>query len=205
MKRTTSTLAALGLALSGTAALAGVYIPPGGRVERQPATDQRHDGRRDDRRDDRRDERRDDRRVDRRADHSPPPPRHVSPRDPGPHRGSAPGWRDDRGRQWRYSRDWYDHYRADRWRFDQGRWYARDRYSIGIYVFPRGYSLRSWQRGQWLPGAYYAERRWHLAEYWRFALYDPPYAAGWVRVGDDALLVDLRSGEVLDVVYRMFW
>ena len=39
MIRTTSTLAAFGLALSGTVALAGAYIPPGGRVERQPPAD----------------------------------------------------------------------------------------------------------------------------------------------------------------------
>ena len=32
-----------------------------------------------------------------------------------------------------------------------------------------------------------------------------PYASNWVRVGDDALLVDLRTGEVLDVVYELFW
>ena len=72
-------------------------------------------------------------------------------------------------------------------------------------MFPRGYSIRLWQRGQWLPSAYYVERRWHLVEYWRFGLYDPPYASNWVRVGDDALLVDLRTGEVLDVVYELFW
>jgi Ni/Co efflux regulator RcnB len=122
-------------------------------------------------------------------------------RDPG----AYTGWRDDRGRDWRHRREWYDQYRADRWRYDRGRWYSRTRFSVGIYLFPRGHSVRLWQRGQWLPSAYYVERRWHLGDYWRYGLYDPPYAAGWVRVGDDALLVDLRTGEVLDVVFELFW
>ena len=72
-------------------------------------------------------------------------------------------------------------------------------------MLPRGYAPRYWARGQWLPSAYYVERRWHIVDYWRYGLYDPPYAAGWVRVGDDALLVDLRSGEVLDGVGELFW
>lgn len=291
MKRTTSTLAALGLALTGTVAFAGAFIPQGGRVERQPSdnpeaapgpvaggSDRGRDGRgggmrderraepprpepprvepprvepprveprdarRDERREDRRDERRDDRRDDRREDRrdmgadarrwddrrgddrgrgSPPPrdsrgydDRRVYREPPRPgwstrpydrDRGQSYGWRDDRGRDWRYRREWYDQYRADRWRYDRGRWLARERFSIGIYIAPRGYALRSWQRGQWLPSVYYVERRWQLDDYWRYDLYDPPYAAGWVRVGYDAVLVDLRSGEVLDVVCELFW
>jgi hypothetical protein len=286
MKRTTTTLAALGLVLTGTVALAGADVPTGGRVERQPTDnpdpgprgrpdmggreargggmrderrderrevrpeqrrddrrEERRDERRDDRRDDRRNERRDERRDDRRDDRwdSRRDPRHdrrdddrrrddprredrhwddrrwegrgpsVSPRPgwstrpPDRDRGSHYTWRDERGRDWRYRREWYDQYRADRWRYDRGRWFARERFTIGVYVFPRGYSVRYWQRGQWLPSVYYVERRWHLGDYWRYGLYDPPFDAGWVRVGDDALLVDLRSGEVLDAVYSLFW
>ena len=64
---------------------------------------------------------------------------------------------------------------------------------------------RYWQRGQWLPSAYYMESRHHLGDYWRFELYAPPFSARWVRVGSDALLIDIRSGEILDVVYELFW
>ena len=70
---------------------------------------------------------------------------------------------------------------------------------------PRGYAPRYWQRGQWLPSSYYVERRYHLVDYWRFDLYDPPFGARWVRVGSDALLIDYGSGEVLDVVFELFW
>jgi Ni/Co efflux regulator RcnB len=115
------------------------------------------------------------------------------------------GWRDDRGRDWRHGRDWYDRYRAEHFRDDRGRYLARQRFSLGLYVVPRGYAPRHWQRGQWLPSSYYAERRHHLAEYWRFDLYDPPFGTRWVRVGSDALLIDYGSGEVLDVVFELFW
>ncbi len=115
------------------------------------------------------------------------------------------GWRDERGRDWHYSRDWYDHYRAEHFRYDRGRYLSRERFSIGLYFVPRGYAPRSWQRGQWLPSTYYGERRYHLVDYWRFDLYDPPFGARWVRVGDDAMLIDYGSGEILDVVYELFW
>ncbi len=119
--------------------------------------------------------------------------------------GQRRGWRDERGRDWHYSRDWYDRYRAEHFRYDRGRYLARERFSIGIYFVPRGYAPRYWQRGQWLPTTYYGERRYHLVDYWRFDLYDPPFGARWVRVGDDALLIDYGSGEILDVVYELFW
>ncbi len=115
------------------------------------------------------------------------------------------GWRDERGRDWRHGRDWYDRYRAEHFRYDRGRYLARQRFSLGLYVVPRGYAPRHWQRGQWLPSAYYVERRQHLADYWRFDLYDPPFGTRWVRVGSDALLIDYGSGEVLDVVFELFW
>lgn len=155
-------------------------------------SDSRHDGRRDDRGS--RDVR--------------PPSHDPRPRgwdDRGRRDANPRGWRDERGRDWHYSRDWYDRYRADHFRYDRGRYLARQRFSIGVYFVPQGYAPRYWQRGQWLPTSYYGERRYHLVDYWRFDLYDPPFGARWVRVGSDALLVDYGSGEVLDVVFELFW
>ena len=34
---------------------------------------------------------------------------------------------------------------------------------------------------------------------------DPPYGYVWVRYGDDALLVDVDTGEILRVVYGVFY
>jgi len=33
----------------------------------------------------------------------------------------------------------------------------------------------------------------------------PPVGCEWVRVGSDALLVDIWTGEVLSVEYGLFW
>ncbi len=123
-------------------------------------------------------------------------------RRPAPQRGSA-GWRDERGRQWQYSRDWYERYRSGRFRYDREPVAAA--LSVGIYIAPRIYAPRYWARGQWLPAGYYADRRYRLTDYGRFDLYDPPFGAGWVRVDSDALLIDISSGEVLEVVYSLFW
>jgi Ni/Co efflux regulator RcnB len=55
-----------------------------------------------------------------------------------------------------------------------------------------------------LPFAYYDDR-YVIEDYGRFDLYDPPFGCRWVRVRGDALLVDLETGEVLDVVYDLYW
>jgi hypothetical protein len=114
-------------------------------------------------------------------------------------------WRDPRGRPWRYEPRWYDDYRLRHYRYYGGRHYARERFYVGIYLLPRGYSYRVWRIGEWLPWAYYDGGRYELRDYWRYGLYDPPYWARWIRVRDDALLVDLDTGEVIDVVYDLFW
>ena len=113
-------------------------------------------------------------------------------------------WRDHRGREWRYDRGWYDRYRVQTWRYDRGRYYARNRYSIGYYSPPPRFVVRLWVTGDRLPSSYY-ERRYLISDYWRFDLYEPPYWAHWVRVRNDALLIDRDTGEVLDVVYDLYW
>lgn len=98
----------------------------------------------------------------------------------------------------------YDRFRAEHFRFDGGRYVGRTRYRLGSYVWPRGFGVHVWLAGDWLPPAFFLDGRYAL-EYWRYGLYPPPPACRWVRVGDDALLVDNFNGEVLDVIYRLFW
>ena len=112
---------------------------------------------------------------------------------------------DDRGRAWRNDRNGYDRNRAEHFHVDRGRYYGPTRFSIGIYLAPPGYPTRGWYRGQRLPPAYFGSGRYWLNDYGRFELYDPPFGAGWVRSGDDALLIDIQSGDILDVVYSLFW
>jgi len=113
-------------------------------------------------------------------------------------------WRDERGRTWHHERDWYDHYRADHFRYYGDRYYARQRFSIGFYSAPWGYRTRLWSYGDRLPMAYY-DGRYVIDNYYDYDLYEPPFATEWVRVGNDVLLIDLQDGEVLDVIADLFW
>ena len=54
-----------------------------------------------------------------------------------------------------------------------------------------------------LPRAYWAAP-YVLADYWLFALEVPPAGYEWVRDGNDALLVNTGTGEILQVEYGVF-
>lgn len=114
------------------------------------------------------------------------------------------GWHDQRGHSWHHDRDWYDSYRDDHFRFYGNRYYARQRFTIGFYYAPWGYTTRLWRCGDRLPLPYYSAR-YVLDDYYNYDLYAPSYATAWVRVGNDVLLIDMVSGEVLDVVASLFW
>lgn len=113
-------------------------------------------------------------------------------------------WRDEHGRSWHHDRDWYQRYHYDHFRYYGNRFYARQRFSIGFYDAPWGYVPRVWVYGDRLPLSYYGYR-YVIDDYYNYDLYAPPYATAWVRVGDDVLLVDLDTGEVLDVIANLFW
>jgi len=141
--------------------------------------------------------------VDRRADDPRGGYRAGQPGQPG-----QPGWTGGRGAppaHRDYSWRDYDRYRAQNFRFDNGRYLARSRYRMGDYYWPRGYSNDVWLIGAWLPAAFFLDTRYQLVEYWRYGLYEPPFGTHWIRVGADALLVDDFNGEVLDAIYDLFW
>jgi Ni/Co efflux regulator RcnB len=48
-------------------------------------------------------------------------------------------------------------------------------------------------------------RDYWIGDFIMFALMSPPDGYVWVRVGDDALLVDADTGEVVQVVYDVFY
>jgi len=91
--------------------------------------------------------------------------------------------------------------------FDRGTYQrnftAPRRYRWQTYNRPRGWYYRRWTYGQVLPSIFWANDYW-LNDYWMFDLPIPPYGYVWVRYGDDALLVNRRTGEVLQVVYGLF-
>ncbi|MBB3983352.1 hypothetical protein GGR44_003040 [Sphingobium fontiphilum] len=167
------------------------------REDRQDWRQDRRDDRRDwreDRRDDRRDwrqDRRDEWRNDQRRDE----------------------WRRDQARRysdrdrWNSQRRWDNRWRAER-RYDWNsyRTQYRERYRLGRYYAPRGwdYGYRRFSIGFFLSNMLYSNNYWINDPYY----YRLPPAYGtlrWVRYYDDALLVDIRDGYVVDVIHNFFW
>ena len=147
---------------------------------------------REDRREDRRDTRNDRRedRADRRDDR----------------RDVRQDWRRDRREDRAESRRWNRAWRQDR-RYDWQRWrYAnRSLFSVGRYYSPfRNYGYSRFSIGLRIGSPFYSSRYW-INDPWQYRL--PPAYAGtrWVRYYDDVLLVDLYTGEVIDVIYDFFW
>lgn len=80
---------------------------------------------------------------------------------------------------------------------------ASRHFNAGVYRHPQGYVSRHWGFGERLPTAYFARDYW-LTDYLEYALFAPPEGLVWVRVGDDALLIDEYSGEIVEVEYGVF-
>ncbi|KHK92001.1 hypothetical protein LK12_12575 [Novosphingobium malaysiense] len=163
---------------------------------------QRRDNR-DDRRDnryDRRDDRRDDRydRRDDRRDH-----RYEGRNDRRDHRWSD---RNDR-REYRDHRRWDRHSWRRNNRYDWRDYRARHRstYRIGRYYAPYyGYSYRRLGIGFTLGSMFYSNRYW-IDDPWMYRLPEVYGPYRWVRYYDDVLLVNVYTGEVVDVIYDFFW
>jgi len=85
----------------------------------------------------------------------------------------------------------------------QHNYQAARSFRVGPYHRPPGFVARHWGYGQILPRAYWAAP-YILADYWLFALEVPPGGCEWVRVGNDALLVNVATGEVLQAEYGVF-
>ena len=76
-------------------------------------------------------------------------------------------------------------------------------YHIGVYNRPPGWASHRWAYGQILPRAYWASQ-YFLSDYWLFGLEVPPGGFEWVRDDDDAILVNIATGEILQVEYGVF-
>ncbi|NIJ17491.1 RcnB family protein [Sphingobium vermicomposti] len=152
-----------------------------------------------------RDNRREDRRVDRRDD------RRGNERwnnDDRRWRGNAAVGRrfDDRTR-WSSQRRWNNDWRQDR-RYDwrSYRSHYSDRYRVGRYHAPRGwsYGYNRYSIGIVLNSLLFSNSYW-INDPWSYRL-PPAYGTlRWVRYYDDALLVDIRDGYVVDVIHDFFW
>jgi Nickel/cobalt transporter regulator len=115
-------------------------------------------------------------------------------------RGRPGGFDRDAGRQW--SRDW----RSDR-RYDWHEWRERNRevYHLGFYYPPyRGYGYNRLSVGFFLQPLFFSQRYW-IYDPWTYHLPEVYGPYRWVRYYDDALLVDVETGQVVDVLYGVFW
>jgi Ni/Co efflux regulator RcnB len=81
---------------------------------------------------------------------------------------------------------------------------AQRHFHGGNYRRPQGYYYRRWSYGDTLPALFFAQNYW-ISNYDSYDLPYPPEGATWVRYGDDALLVDEDSGEIIQVVYGIFY
>lgn len=106
---------------------------------------------------------------------------------------------DRRDHNWGRS-NWRDH----NWRRSWSHGWSGSRYRApSRYYYPRGYSSRSWSIGIRLPSAYYAPS--YYIDYNYYGLAAPPYGCYWVRADRDVLLIDIGTGEVVDVLYGFFY
>lgn len=125
-------------------------------------------------------------------------------------------WRNNDGRwqrdnRWQgnrqgYAGNWSRDWRRDN-RYDWRGYRSSNRhvYRLSPYYAPyRNYSYRRLSPGFHLEALFFGSRYWiNDPWYYRLPPADGPYR--WVRYYDDALLVDIYSGEVVDVIYDFFW
>lgn len=81
---------------------------------------------------------------------------------------------------------------------------AAQRFHAPAYRRPPGWYPHRWTFGEFLPAAFWARDYW-LLDFMDFGLPPPPPYAVWVRYGDDALLIDQDSGEIITVEYGVFY
>jgi hypothetical protein len=145
-------------------------------------------------------------------------------RGPGDRDGRGPdsGWNNNGGRNpnWNNNPNW----NGNRPGWNEGRYRDRDRgrrdydrrywdpwiRSPQIYGWigpswrtPPGYYSYSWRYGDTLPWSWYTPS-YYLNDYWRYGLPMPPIGMEWVRIGRDAVLVDVFTGRVYQVVSYLF-
>lgn len=81
---------------------------------------------------------------------------------------------------------------------------ASRHFHYGDYMRPHGWYYRRWAYGDVLPSFFWARDYW-ITSWWMFDLPIPPYGYEWVRYGDDALLVNVDNGQILQVEYGVFY
>ncbi len=69
---------------------------------------------------------------------------------------------------------------------------------------PKGWYQHRWISGDILPSLFWTRSYW-ITDFWLFGLPIPPIGYVWVRYGSDALLVQIRTGLILQVIYGVYY
>ncbi|EAQ29563.1 hypothetical protein NAP1_02285 [Erythrobacter sp. NAP1] len=103
----------------------------------------------------------------------------------------------------RWNRNSWRNDRRFRWR--QHRFSNRGLYRLGRYYAPyRGHFYNRLNIGFFLDAGFFGSR-YYINDPWRYRLPDVYGPYRWVRYYDDVVLVDIYTGEVVDVIYDFFW
>ena len=81
---------------------------------------------------------------------------------------------------------------------------APKRFRWRPYRRPHGWYYRRWTFGMVLPNLFWGRDYW-INDYGQYGLANPPYGYVWVRYGNDALLVNVTTGYVLQAVYGLYY
>jgi len=103
------------------------------------------------------------------------------------------GYRHDGRRPPRYDPRWYPPVWVPPYRYRGDPWYA-----------PPGFAYRRWSYGEVLPWTWWTPR-YRIDSWWVYGLPVPPVGFAWVRLGRDAVMVDLWTGRIVQVAYTLFW
>jgi hypothetical protein len=99
-----------------------------------------------------------------------------------------------------WDRNWRNNSRYDWRRYRNNH---RSIFHLGFYYDPFGYGYSPFNIGYRLQPAYYGQRFWF--DPGLYGLPYPPPGTQWVRYWNDAVLVDVYTGEVVDVIRDFFW
>lgn len=127
------------------------------------------------------------------------PPPSARPDRPAPVPQTA--YHYDRSRTPNWNTNWRNNHRYD-WR--DYRKHHRSLFHLGVYFDPFGWGYQRFGIGWRMWPSYYDQSYWLNDAY----MYNLPYAPWpyvWVRYYDDAVLVNVFTGQVADVVYDFFW
>ena len=119
-----------------------------------------------------------------------------------PRPGTQPPLRAQGQRDMHWNHDWR---RDNRYDWQRDRYANRSIFRSAYYApYGYGYGYNRLSIGGLLDEIFWGRNYW-ISDPWQYRLPAAPYGTQWVRYYNDVVLVDVYTGEVLDVIYDFFW